>query len=131
MTAEQIREKAVTELNRKAAGFIHALSNAGVRATRVRTAELKFMMRRHWHPLTADEFNPYLYEGTNAYDDVTSSSGMKESDYEMAEENGTMSEIISLQQKKHRSQKRCWLHLLRKIWRKRLQEFQGQFQLKK
>lgn len=56
-------------------------------------------MRRHWHPLTADEFNPYLYEGTNAYDDVTSSSGMKESDYEMAEENGTMSEIISLQQR--------------------------------
>lgn len=101
LTAEQIREKAVTELNRKAAGFIHALSNAGVRATRVRTAELKFMMRRHWHPLTADEFNPYLYEGTNAYDDVTSSSGMKESDYEMAEENGTMSEIISLQQKKY------------------------------
>ena len=101
MSEEQIREKAVTELNRKAESFIHALGNAGVRASRVGTDELIHMMRRHWHPLTADSFTQYAHNESNFFDDITSSNGMRESDYDLAEETGTMDEVVNLQQSKY------------------------------
>lgn len=98
-TDEEIMKKAVTELKQKEDAYIHALANAGVRASRVRTDELIQMYRRHFHPLTANIFTQKCFENSNYFSEITTSSGLKESDYEIAEESGILPDIQDAQEK--------------------------------
>ena len=99
LTDEEIHKKAITELKRKGDAYIHALGNAGVRASRVRNNELVQMMRRHIHPLTANLFTEKDFEASNYYEEITSSSGLKESDYELAMEEGVLEQVQDQQDK--------------------------------
>lgn len=99
LTDEEIHKKAITELKRKGDAYIHALGNAGVRASRVRNNELVQMMRRHFHPLTANVFTEKDFEASNYYEEITSSSGLKESDYELAMEEGVLEQVQDQQDK--------------------------------
>ena len=89
----------ITELKRKGDAYIHALGNAGVRASRVRNDELVQMMRRHFHPLTANVFSAKDFEASNYYEEITSSSGLKESDYELAMQEGVLEQVQDQQDK--------------------------------
>lgn len=93
LTDAEIHKKAITELKRKGDAYIHALGNAGVRASRVRNDELVQMMRRHFHPLTANVFTAKDFEASNYYEEITSSSGLKESDYELAMQEGVLEQV--------------------------------------
>lgn len=99
LSDEEIHKRAVTELKRKADSYIHALGNAGVRASRVHTPELLQMFRRHYHPVTANVFTQKDFESSNYYDEITASSGMKESDYELAEEQGVLEQVMDQKDK--------------------------------
>jgi hypothetical protein len=93
LTDAEIHKKAITELKRKGDAYIHALGNAGVRASRVRNDELVQMMRRHFHPLTANVFTAKDFEASNYYEEITSSFGLKESDYELAMQEGVLEQV--------------------------------------
>jgi hypothetical protein len=99
LTDAEIHKKAITELKRKGDAYIHALGNAGVRASRVRNDELVQMMRRHFHPLTANVFTAKDFEASNYYEEITSSSGLKESDYELAMQEGVLEQVQDQQDK--------------------------------
>lgn len=95
LSDEEIMNKAEKELSRKAGAFIHALSNAGVRASRIRTNDLIGMMRRHFHPETANIYTGKDIENSNFYEEITSSPAIRESDYEQAIQDGTI-EIVNV-----------------------------------
>lgn len=93
LTDSEIHKKAITELKRKGEAYIHALGNAGVRASRVHTDELIQMMRRHFHPLTANTYTQKDLAESNYYEEITSSSGLRESDYEIAISEGVLEQV--------------------------------------
>lgn len=93
LTDSEILKKAEKELSRKADAFIHALSNAGVRASRVRTNDLIYMVRRHFHPVTANIFTGKDIENSNFYEEITSSPAIRESDFELSMEDGSFDEL--------------------------------------
>lgn len=94
LSDEEIHKKAKRELGRIGNSYIHALSNAGVRAYRVGTDELRQMMRRHWHPLTANIFKLKDVLDSNFFDDITSAEAMTDADYEYAEQEGTIDAVM-------------------------------------
>ena len=64
---------------------------------RIRTAELRQMNRRHWHPVTANLYKLKDIENSNFYNDITSSPALTEADYIVAEEEGVLNEIYMAQ----------------------------------
>lgn len=106
LTDEQIYQKAIKELERKANTYIHALSNAGVSAVRVKTMQLRQMYRRHFHPYTSNLYKAYEVEASNFYKDVTTAAAFTEADYAYAEQEGTLQEVYAAQDKLKREGKR-------------------------
>lgn len=54
LTKEEVYDKARKALDSMASSYIHALESAKVKAVRMGHNELVHMLRRHFHPLTAD-----------------------------------------------------------------------------
>lgn len=105
LTDEQIYQKAIRELDRMANTYIHALSNAGVSAVRVKTMQLRQMYRRHFHPYTSNMYKAYEVEASNFYTDVTTAPAFTEADYAYAEQAGTLDEVYAAQDKLRREGK--------------------------
>lgn len=69
-TDGEIRDKARKALESRASALAHALSSAGVKAKRVKTAGLVDMFRRHFHPVTADIYRQRAVDDSAYYDDI-------------------------------------------------------------
>lgn len=81
-TKEEIYEMAKKELAVKASSMLMVLSNAGVRGYRLNTMELIGMVRRHFHPLSADVFRERDIENSSFFDDISSETNIDEMDRE-------------------------------------------------
>lgn len=99
LTDEQIYDKAKKELNRMAAAYIAALSNAGVRSVRVKTNQLRQMYRRHWHPYTADIYRDIEIENSSFNVEIVDSPAMIDAEYELAASTGMLDVVERAQSK--------------------------------
>lgn len=89
LSDEEIYKKAVGELKAAEHNMAYALSNAGVKAKRMPTAELVETCRMHFAPISARDFRFENVGHTSYYDDVIESDCVEESHNKIIEELGT------------------------------------------
>lgn len=69
----EIYRKAVQELRAAEHNIVSALSNAGVKAVRMKTGELVEAFRQHNNPVSSERFRMKDVANTSYYEDITSS----------------------------------------------------------
>lgn len=70
----EIIEKAIIGLREKEFAMIHALANARVKATRMKTSELEDLFRHHYHPITADIYKESDFANSSYDDDIVTTN---------------------------------------------------------
>lgn len=97
LAQEEIIAKAREELKNLSRQKIHALSTAGVKAYRCTTEELIDMVRRHFQPISTDEYKMHDVQSSSYYDDIASMEG-KDDLKKICDEEFTMDIIRAISQ---------------------------------
>lgn len=87
LSKEEVYQRAMKELSKKASSYIHALSAAGVKAMRCSSAELVEMCRRHMNPVSSDRYKLDFknLEDNSFFKDILTTSLKDELDDEYAD----------------------------------------------
>lgn len=78
LTKEEIREKAKIGLGSIADSFIHALSDAKIKAVRMDSDDIVQMFRSQFHPVTAELYDENRIRESSYYEDIVSADSHDE-----------------------------------------------------